>query len=322
MRAIFNQTQEMMRQVVARHYDHWLDDQIPALGGNTPRQAAASAVLRPRLLALLKELEIRESGKPESERYDVSRLWQALGLDPLAAHDVAVPARRSAAEVVQPAAPRRRGPRLDTSILELKVTLRYVEPAVWRRVRVRSHITLAKLHQVLQRVMGWTDSHLHEFPVSGQTYGVPDREFTARKNEKQAVLGDVLRDAGDQLVYTYDFGDGWRHDVVLEQVLEPDPAGKYPYITHGERACPPEDCGGPGGYAQLLKALASPRHPDHADLVDWVGGSFDPEAFDLGELNRSFHGGWYLPTPADAPRSKTALPRRTTLKLEVTRRRR
>lgn len=278
------EVREMMREVVVRHYDHWLDEKIPALGGHTPRQAAASAELRPRLFVLLKELEIHESVRPELERYDTRRLWRALGLDPVAAVDVAVPTRRNTAGAAQPAVPRRRGPRLDTSILELKVTLRYVDPPVWRRVRVRSHITLAKLHQVLQTVMGWTDSHMHEFQVAGQTYGVPDREVSNRKNEKQALLGDVLRDAGEQLVYTYDFGDGWQHDVELEQVLAPDPKAHYPCVTGGDRACPPEDCGGPGGYARLLEALASPKHPEHAALVDWVGGSFDPEAFDAGEL--------------------------------------
>ena len=288
--------QEVMRQVVARHYEHWLDEQIPALGGNTPRQAASSVALRPRLIALLKELEMHEGAKPEAERYEVGRLWQALSLDPHATAERAAPARPGGAGAKQSAAPRRRGPRRDTSILELGVSLRAVEPPVWRRVRVRSHITLAKLHQVLQTVMGWTDSHLHEFECSGVTYGEPDREFSERQNERLAVLAAVLRDPGDRLVYTYDFGDGWRHDVVLERVLDPDPSGTYPYVTGGGRACPPEDCGGPGGYANLLEALASPEHPEHAELADWAGESFDPEGFDAGELNRAFHGGYYLPT--------------------------
>jgi hypothetical protein len=185
---------------------------------------------------------------------------------------------------------------------------------------VRSHITLAKLHRVLQQVMGWTDSHLHEFEANGVTYGEPDRELGPRQNEKRVPLGDVLRAAGDRLVYTYDFGDGWQHDVTLDQVLDPDPKGQYPWVLDGKRACPPEDCGGPGGYARLLEVLANPKHPEHADLVGWVGGSFDPEAFDLRELNASFHGDWYPPETESRPRSKTALPRRAASQLGVTRR--
>ena len=108
---------------------------------------------------------------------------------------------------------------------------------------------------------------------------------------------------------------------MLEQVLEAAPGGKYPYVVTGKRACPPEDCGGTGGYQDLLEVLADPTHPEHAELVEWVGGSFDPEAFDVGEINRGFHGGWYPPA-ADAPPSKTMLPRQTSLKLGVPRRRR
>lgn len=206
-------------------------------------------------------------------------------------------------------------------IYELKVTLRYTRPPIWRRIRVRSDITLFKLHSILQYVMGWMDGHMHQFVVGAKTYGRVDREFPECENEKKALLSQVLRKPKDSFVYEYDFGDGWEHAVVLEQLLEAEPGGKYPYVVEGKRACPPEDCGGTGGYEHLLNLLADPRHPEHADMVEWVGGSFDPEAFDAGEINRGFHGGWYLPPSADAPRSKTALPRQTTLKLPAPRRR-
>lgn len=201
-------------------------------------------------------------------------------------------------------------------IYELKVTLAGTRPPIWRRLRVKSDITLFKLHGILQRVMGWMDGHLHQFVARDTTYGELDPELPGpRENERKARLSEVLRKPKDRLMYEYDFGDGWRHLVVLEQVLEAEEGARYPYVVAGKRACPPEDSGGVGGYARLLEVLANPRHPEHRDLVEWVGGTFDPEAFDRDEINRSFHGGWYLPKPDDAPRSKTALPRQTVFKL-------
>jgi hypothetical protein len=150
---------------------------------------------------------------------------------------------------------------------------------------------------------------------------VPDPEFPGpRENEKKMLLSQVLRRPKDSLVYEYDFGDGWEHSVVLERVFEAEAGGKYPNVVAGKRACPPEDCGGPGGYAEMLEVLADEKHPEHEERVEWVGGSFDPEAFDRDEINRAFHGGWYLPPPTDAPRTNTALPRQTTLKLGAKRR--
>jgi hypothetical protein len=204
-------------------------------------------------------------------------------------------------------------------VYEVKVTLLHTKPPIWRRFRVRSDVALSRFHFILQRIMGWTDCHLHQFVAKGRYYGVPDPEFSPpRKNERKVLLSQVLRKPKDRLVYEYDFGDGWEHNVVLEKVLEPEAGAKYPYMMAGKRACPPEDCGGVFGYYHLLEVLADPRHPEHEELADWVGGSFDPEAFDLGEINRSFHGGWYLPeeTGPDAPRSKTALPRQTSLQLK------
>lgn len=173
-------------------------------------------------------------------------------------------------------------------VFELRVPLRDIKPAIWRVVRVRSNVTLFKLHGILQTVMGWTDSHMHEFAVKDGSYGKVDPDFPRRQNEKKAVLSDVLRARGEHLVYVYDFGDGWEHELVLEQVLDADPGGKYPYVIGGERACPPEDCGGVPGHTHLLDVLARPGHREHRDLVEWVGGSFDPEAFDAGEINARF----------------------------------
>jgi hypothetical protein len=153
--------------------------------------------------------------------------------------------------------------------------------------------------------------------VRGTYYGHRDPELPPRQDEKKVLLRQVLKKPKDRLIYEYDFGDSWEHSVVLEQVLAHELRARYPVILAGKRACPPEDCGGVPGYYRLLEVLASPRHPEHRDMVEWIGGAFDREAFDVGALNRSFHGGWYLPeeTRVVAPRSKSGLPRQTILRL-------
>jgi len=158
---------------------------------------------------------------------------------------------------------------------------------------VLSDIALSRLHTILQVVMGWTDSHLHQFLAGGTYYGTPDRELgIERQNERRVRLNEVLRRPKDRMVYEYDFGDGWEHDIVLERTMSPVPRGRYPIVVAGKRACPPDDVGGIGGYYDFLDAIKDPKHPDHHDMMEWCGGSFDPEAFDVQEINRLFHGGW------------------------------
>ena len=197
------------------------------------------------------------------------------------------------------------------------MTLQRVRPPVWRRFTVRDDITLPKLHALLQIIMGWTDSHLHQFVVGGKRFNHPEFDLPPpRQNEGSARLRDVLKKPADRLVYEYDFGDGWEHAVVLEQVLPHEPRARYPVILDGRRACPPEDCGGASGYAHLLEVLAASDHPEHEDLREWVGGKFNSERFDVGALNRVFHGGWHLPAE-DEPRPpvRASRSRQTTLRL-------
>jgi Plasmid pRiA4b ORF-3-like protein len=112
------------------------------------------------------------------------------------------------------------------------------------------------------------------------------------EDEPKVVLAEVLRKPKDRMIYEYDFGDGWEHQLELEKVAALPPEGKFPWVLSGKRACPPEDVGGPWGYADFLEALADPKHPDHEDLAQWCGEPFDPEAFDANAINRAFHGGW------------------------------
>jgi hypothetical protein len=171
-------------------------------------------------------------------------------------------------------------------IYQIKVTLELIRPPVWRRLLVPSTVSLAHLHEILQIAMGWLDCHLHMFEGRGQTYGVPDPESAANvRNEARVRLDQVLLEPKDAMFYEYDFGDGWRHKVVLEKVLEPSSGTRYPRCIAGARACPPEDCGGPWGYANLLEIIANPSHPEHEEMREWVGDYFDPAHFDLDEIN-------------------------------------
>jgi len=173
---------------------------------------------------------------------------------------------------------------------QIKVTLLGTRPPIWRRLLVPSSITLAQLHHVLQTAMGWEDSHLHEFRIGGRSFGVPSPEDRfmggpGTINEKRMRLCDVLGKAGAKADYTYDFGDSWEHRIAVEKVLPPEPGFAAPVCTGGKRHGPPEDCGGIWGFYNFLEAIQDPEHDEHEELLEWIGGSFDPESFSLAEVN-------------------------------------
>lgn len=172
--------------------------------------------------------------------------------------------------------------------LQLKVTLAGITPPIWRRLLVTTDVSLRRFHDILQIAFGWTDSHLHMFVAGEDRYGFPDPdgELDWMKNDARVKLGQVLTKAGDSLIYEYDFGDSWTHQVVVEKVISEPGALTVPGCIGGARACPPEDCGGVWGYAELLKAIANPRHPEHAELLEWIGEEFDPEYFDAAAINK------------------------------------
>jgi Plasmid pRiA4b ORF-3-like protein len=173
-------------------------------------------------------------------------------------------------------------------IYQLKVALKHSKPPIWRRIQVRAAITLYTLHQILQIAMGWTNSHLHQFIVGGVSYGEPDREFDVEVvNEKRTRLHQIVRGVRAKFVYEYDFGDSWEHDIVVEKVLAPEAPMHYPRCLTGRRSCPPEDVGGIWGYRHFLDAIQHAEHPAHDDYREWIGGDFDPEAFDLEAVNQA-----------------------------------
>lgn len=177
------------------------------------------------------------------------------------------------------------------AVHQLKVTLQDIDPPIWRRLLVPSTVPLAKLHKIIQRAMGWEDSHLHQFLVGKQIYGTADPDGFGMDretlSERTHLLEQVAFRAKMKLLYEYDFGDSWLHEVLVEKVLPAEPGARYPVCLEGARACPPEDCGGPPGYEDLLQALSDPSHPEHEDIKDWLGDDFDPEALDLVKINRA-----------------------------------
>ena len=170
-----------------------------------------------------------------------------------------------------------------TPSYQLKVALEDATPPVWRRVVLPGHWHLGRVHTVVQYAMGWTDSHLHEFEVDGVRYGEADPASGSEvRREATARLHEVVPAVGARMLYTYDFGDDWRHEIVVEAISEPVP---HASCLAGERACPPEDCGGPWGYAEILVAVNDPEHPEHETFAEWLDDDFDPEAFDVASVN-------------------------------------
>jgi hypothetical protein len=167
------------------------------------------------------------------------------------------------------------------TVVTLTVTLLGTEPPVWRRLEVPSSLTLDRLHEILVTAMGWLDYHLHAFEIDGRRYGVPDDSFDFDDTlpEEEIVLADLVGIGVDRFIYEYDFGDGWQHEIVIESVGESISGVSYPRCTAGERACPPEDCGGIPGFAEFVEVMADPRHPEHEAMSAWYGGEFDPAAF-------------------------------------------
>jgi hypothetical protein len=179
-------------------------------------------------------------------------------------------------------------PNKSNQIYQIKVTLDGTHPPVWRRIQVPSNTTLLKLHDILQIVMGWEDYHLHMFTIEGSIYGDPvDDEYgdLGTVDEARFKLNQVIYREGQRLSYEYDFGDSWDHTLLVEKILPPQEGIRYPICLKGKRACPPEDVGGGGGYENFLEAIRNPDHNEHEEYLTWVGGEFDPEAFDLEEVN-------------------------------------
>lgn len=187
------------------------------------------------------------------------------------------------------------------SIYQIKVTLKDSKPPIWRRFLVPDSISLHQLHTILQIVMGWTNSHLHQFIIDNEYYGEPEEEdgySEDLKNEKRYRLNQFVRRKGLKFIYEYDFGDNWAHTVHVEAILPIHPStrgakqpqsGRAQYLVclDGKRASPLEDIGGVRGYDDFLKIFSNPKHPEHKDMMEEFGDDFDPEFFDIDGVNES-----------------------------------
>lgn len=172
-------------------------------------------------------------------------------------------------------------------VCQFKITLNEISPPIWRRIQVPENYSFWDLHVAIQDSMGWTDSHLHQFemnnPKTGQEVeiGIPDEDW-----EDQALAGwdvkiaDYFTIKNNVALYIYDFGDNWEHTVKLEKIMPRDEKIVYPTCLEGERACPPEDCGGIPGYEDLLMTISDPGDKEYEDTIEWLGDDFDPEYFD------------------------------------------
>lgn len=188
------------------------------------------------------------------------------------------------------AQPPRRARKLEW-VWQLRIELLDVQPLVWRRLLVPADITLPKLDRVIQTALGWTNSHLHEFVINGTHYAVLDPDWVddlPHVDERRVVLQEALGMDTRCFDYVYDFGDDWHHLVLVEDLYPKRPKSASPVqCIGGENACPPEDVGGSGGYVEFLAAIADPRHDEHLNYLEWVGGRFDPTRFDRAAINRA-----------------------------------
>ena len=174
-------------------------------------------------------------------------------------------------------------------LYEIRITLLYVEPTIWRQVAVPKDITLGDLHTVIQIAMGWEDDHLHEFQIGKKRYGPimpePSVFSDSSVDEDTAHLNGVAKPKA-KFSYWYDFGDDWMHEILIEREIESATGRRSARCVAGQNACPPEDCGGFPGYAELVEILANPAHEEYGEILEWVGDDFDPNYFDLALADR------------------------------------
>jgi hypothetical protein len=180
-----------------------------------------------------------------------------------------------------------------TGVHQFKITLQDVKPVVWRRIQTPAGYTFWDLHVAIQDAMGWKDMHLHEFQILEpkkrelEAIGIPDDDdFSLAEVVPgwERSVANYFSGENPAATYVYDFGDDWKHELILEEAMPVVPHVESPVCLDGGGACPPEDCGGPNGYAEFLRAIKKPGSPRGGELLEWVGGSFDPRCFDAKDV--------------------------------------
>ncbi len=173
---------------------------------------------------------------------------------------------------------------------QIQIALRGSKPKIWRRILVPSDLLLPDFHEIIQTTMGWDNSHLHQF-IQNRTFYTPrmkDEDYWGDMDGidySKIKISDLLKKEKDKIVYEYDFGDSWEHDIILEKVVNNGINKNTPICLTGRNNCPPEDCGGVWGYANMLEIIKHPDHEEYEDYIDWLGEEFDPKYFDKKEIN-------------------------------------
>jgi len=180
-------------------------------------------------------------------------------------------------------------------IIQMRISLDYIQPEIWRRFVVNSSISLHRLHDVIQIVMGWTNSHLYSFTIQKAEYQLPDPNgedlFNSMgfgpkpKNTKKIKLHDLKLEPRQKFRYTYDFGDNWNHTILVEKIYTATDDIILPFCIDGKRNCPPEDCGSIPGYDRILQVLKKTKTEEDKELLEWVGEDYNPELFDIEDTN-------------------------------------
>lgn len=181
-------------------------------------------------------------------------------------------------------------PKIPGEMYQLKITLKGSKPPIWRRFLIKSSVSLPELHEAIQIIMGWENCHLHQFISGGRYYLEPDPDDVFESindlDEKRYRLNQLLKREKASIVYEYDFGDGWEHNITLEKILPLNPELELPVCIKAKGACPPEDVGGIWGYYNFLEAVNDEKHPQYEDYKEWIGPDFDPAAYDISEVNK------------------------------------
>lgn len=181
-------------------------------------------------------------------------------------------------------------------VLQFKITLSDTEPAIWRRIQIAENTTFWDLHVAIQDAMGWQDYHLHQFIILSNAKGiVPQQAFIGVSDDEfdnDIIAGwetplDEYLTAEYRIIYEYDFGDSWEHEIIFEGAFPRATGQKYPCCLAGEMACPPEDVGGIPGFYNFVEGMANKKHPEHKDMTEWFGGKFDPQKFEASKVK--FH---------------------------------
>jgi hypothetical protein len=190
---------------------------------------------------------------------------------------------------------------LPFAVYYLRITLQDSKPPIWRDILVPNDLTLEGLHYVIQIVMGWGNCHVHQFIAEkvlytagivnsnhDTTYGLDQSDVEIQdRNEKKYTVSQLLFKEEATIIYEYDLGDSWTHQIKLKKIMPVDANAHQPRCIKGENACPPEDCGGIWGYTDMLETLQHSDDTENAQLLAWFGKDFNPSHFDIDAVNRT-----------------------------------